>query len=106
MQLLWKSGLVTLEGADDFKRFGIVIEAPPSRRVVVEQGFRGIARFADVATAWVSHDGLCRLTQRASDADWQAALQAMIDKARPHGWVDEASGDIQAHIVWQADAAG
>jgi hypothetical protein len=36
----------------------------------------------------------------AQDTAWQAALTGMIDKARPHGWIDEARAAIKAHLEW------
>ena len=28
------------------------------------------------------------------------SLTAMIEKARPHGWIDEARKAIKAHVEW------
>ena len=34
------------------------------------------------------------------DTAWQQNLSAMIEKARPHGWIDDARKAIKAHIEW------
>ena len=38
---------------------------------------------------------------KAQDQAWQQNLSAMIEKAKPHGWIDEARKAIKAHIEWQ-----
>jgi len=38
----------------------------------------------------------------AGDAEWQASLTAMIEKAKPYGWIDEANRSIKAHVEWVA----
>lgn len=34
------------------------------------------------------------------DAAWQQNFSAMIEKARPHGWIDDQRNAIKAHIEW------
>jgi hypothetical protein len=41
----------------------------------------------------------------ADDAEWQARFVCMIEKARPHGWIDDARGAVKAHIEWTSDLA-
>ena len=36
----------------------------------------------------------------AGDAAWQGNLGAMMEKAKPHGWIDEQKKAIKAHIEW------
>ena len=40
----------------------------------------------------------------AQDAAWQAGLGTMIEKARPHGWIDDDRKAIKAHIEWTEKA--
>jgi hypothetical protein len=37
---------------------------------------------------------------RSNDRAWQEQLTAMIEKARPHGWIDDANKTIKAHVEW------
>ena len=54
----------------------------------------------DADTAWISQAALRRWPEVAQDAAWQQALAAMIEKARPHGWIDDARAAIKAHVEW------
>ena len=36
----------------------------------------------------------------SNDAAWQQNFSAMIEKARPHGWIDDQRNAIKAHIEW------
>jgi hypothetical protein len=36
------------------------------------------------------------------DDEWQQSLTVMIDKARPHGWIDDTRKAIKAHVEWLA----
>jgi len=36
------------------------------------------------------------------DDAWQQSFSAMIEKARPHGWIDDQRKAIKAHIEWVA----
>ena len=40
----------------------------------------------------------------ANDAAWQGNLGTMIEKAKPHGWIDEQKKAIKAHIEWTEKA--
>jgi len=106
MYLEWSDGVVALRAADDFKAFKIVVGAPVTAFAGVVRDFRGIARFDDEKQAWVATAALGRLLPGGPHADWLASLERMIDKARPHGWIDAASGDIKAHVEWAAETPG
>ena len=60
----------------------------------------GVAVMPDRDTAWVSEQALREWSGRADNTAWQDALTAMIQKAKPHGWIDEASKSIKAHVEW------
>lgn len=92
----------SLRQAEDFKRFKLVIARRDEPLAQVQEALAGIARLSDPDTAWVSREGLVRVAGRAQDAAWLAALQQMIDKARPHGWICETTGDIRSHVEWSA----
>jgi hypothetical protein len=40
------------------------------------------------------------MARRAHDELWQRNFSAMIEKARPHGWIDDQRKAIKAHIEW------
>jgi hypothetical protein len=100
MIIEWKKEQVVVRAADDFKGFKIVVDASESRFAAVAPGFEGLARFDDSRTAWVAPGALRAAAGRGHDAEWQEALERMIEKARPHGWIDPATGDIRAHVEW------
>lgn len=87
-----------LEQADNFRAFKVVIVqgAHPWSTVVAD--FQGTGRFEGEETCWVSRYGLQALAGAQATAEWLQSMQAMVAKARPHGWVDEATGDIRAHV--------
>jgi len=100
MVLQWKDGAVVLVAPGDFKAFKIVVEGGAARRDDVLSAFRGIAEFVDERTAWVAQDALRHWPSQRGDPQWQQGLDAMIAKARPYGWINEASGAIKAHVEW------
>jgi hypothetical protein len=91
---------VTLEGRDDFRAFKLVVEGPREALAEVRAALSGVAQFADADTSWVSVEWLRCSAGVAQDAAWQQSLSAMIEKARPHGWIDDARKAIKAHVEW------
>lgn len=49
--------------------------------------------------AWVPADWVRELAGSEQAPDWPARFDAMIEKARPHGWIRDAPLRIKAHIV-------
>ena len=91
---------VTLEDANNFRSFKVVVALPPADLETVRSALSGIATLPDRDTAWVSEQALRSWREVAGDATWQDALSAMIAKARPHGWIDDANKAIKAHVEW------
>jgi hypothetical protein len=91
---------VTLEDASNFRSFKVVVAQPTMDLETVRGALSGIATLLDRDTAWVSELALRSWREVASDAAWQEALTAMIAKARPHGWIDDANKTIKAHVEW------
>ena len=58
------------------------------------------AELPDQATAWIFEQALRQRPEVAQDATWQRNLGAMMEKAKPHGWIDEQKKAIKAHIEW------
>jgi hypothetical protein len=50
--------------------------------------------------AWISEAYLRRIPEVHNDDNWPRSLSAMIELARPYGWVDEERKVIEAHMEW------
>ncbi len=94
------SGGLQLEDRDNFRAFKLVIEGEHSQLDAVRSAVAGKVEIADAKTAWIFEDALRRWPDVEHDAAWQQNLSAMIEKARPHGWIDEQRKAIRAHIEW------
>lgn len=90
---------VSLEDRDNFRAFKLVVTGNASKLDDVRKALAGVAELPDEQTAWISEAALRRMPG-VNDA-WQQNLSAMIEKAKPHGWIDETRKAIKAHIEWQ-----
>ncbi len=90
------------EERHNFRAFKLVIAADRSRLDAMRRAVSGKAELADADTAWIFEDTLRRWPGVDDDAAWQQNFSAMIEKARPHGWIDDARKAIKAHIEWVA----
>lgn len=93
-------GGVTLEDRDNFRAFKLVVARVRGELAEVRRALAGTAEVVDHETAWIFEAALRRWPGVARDAAWQQALTAMIEKARPHGWIDDARKAIKAHVEW------
>jgi hypothetical protein len=93
-------GSVSLEEKDNFRAFKVVVEGGPARLDQVRRALNGTAEVQDQGHAWIYEQALRKRPEVADDATWQGNLGAMIEKAKPHGWVDDAKKAIRAHIEW------
>jgi len=91
---------VTFEDRNNFRAFKLVVEGGPDRIDGVRQTLAGTAELPDADTAWIFEAALRRWPDIEYDAAWQQNFSAMIEKARPHGWIDDARKAIKAHIEW------
>ena len=94
------AGNVTLEDRDNFRAFKLVVEGGPEKLDAARRALTGTAELPDQATAWIFEVALRQRTEVAQDATWQGNLGTMIEKARPHGWIDEQKRAIKGHIEW------
>ncbi|HYI27239.1 MAG TPA: hypothetical protein VD863_05240 [Bradyrhizobium sp.] len=92
---------ITLEDRDNFRAFKLVITGNASKLDTVRKTLAGVVELPDEKTAWISEAALRRWEGVAQDQAWQQSLSAMIEKAKPHGWIDEQRKAIKAHIEWQ-----
>jgi hypothetical protein len=91
---------VALEDRDNFRAFKLVVEGRRDDLDAIRSALHGTAEMPDADTAWISQDALRLRPEVAADAAWQQSFAAMIEKARPHGWVDDARKAIKAHVDW------
>jgi len=94
------AGAVTLEDRDNFRAFKLVVEGGPARLEQARRALADTAELPDQVTAWIYEQALRQRPEVADDAAWQGNLGAMIEKAKPHGWIDEQKKAIKAHIEW------
>jgi len=91
---------VQLEDRDNFRAFKLVVVGDKAKLEQARRAAAGTAELPDADTAWIFEDALRRWPGVAQDTAWQQNLSAMIDKARPHGWIDDQRKAIKAHIEW------
>lgn len=96
-------GRVALEDRDNFRAFKLVVEG--GTLDAARNALAKVAELPDKDTAWIYEIALRQWPEVAQDAAWQQSLSAMIEKAKPHGWIDEARKAIKAHVEWTAPAA-
>lgn len=95
-------GELQFEDRDNFRAFKLVVEGDRSKLDDVRRALAGKAELPDAETAWIFEAALRAWPGVDRDAAWQQNFSAMIEKARPHGWIDEARKAIKAHIEWLA----
>jgi hypothetical protein len=93
-------GSVSLEEKDNFRAFKLVIEGSPRRLDQARRALANTAEVEDETHAWIYEQALRQRPEVAPDQSWQTSLGAMIEKAKPHGWIDEKRKAIKAHIEW------
>jgi hypothetical protein len=91
---------VVVEDRDNFRAFKLVVEGRREDIDAVRGVLAGTAELPDADTAWISEAALRRRPEVAQDAAWQQSFGAMIEKAKPHGWIDDARQAIKAHVEW------
>jgi hypothetical protein len=91
---------IELHDRDNFRAFKLVVDGSRDTLDAARAALAGTAELVDADTAWISQEALRRRSEVAQDATWQQAFGAMIEKARPHGWIDDARKAIKAHVEW------
>ena len=89
-----------LEDRHNFRTRKLVIEGSPTKLEDFRRALLDLAELPDRDTAWVFEAALRRRPEVVQDYAWQQELTAMIDKAKPYGWIDERRAAIKAHIEW------
>ncbi len=91
---------VVLEDRDNFRAFKLVVEGQRQDFALVRTALGDIADLVDADTAWVLETALRDRPEVADDVSWRTSFAAMIEKARLHGWIDDARKAIKAHVEW------
>lgn len=97
---LGTDGAIALREAENFRAFKLVVHGGRTRLEEVRTALSGLAELADEDDAWVSATALRGRPEVVQDAAWQSGFDAMVEKARPHGWVHPETGAVRAHIEW------
>ena len=96
------SGELSFEDRNNFRAFKLVVEGERERLDAVRVATVGKAELPDSETAWIFQEALRQWPGLEHAAVWQQNFSAMIEKARPHGWIDDVRKAIKAHIEWVA----
>ena len=94
---LTAAGELQFEDRQNFRAFKLVVEGDRGR---LDRAVAGKAELADAETAWIFQAALRQWLGLEQDTGWQQNFSAMIEKARPHGWIDDQRNAIKAHIEW------
>jgi hypothetical protein len=97
---LTADGELLFEDRHNFRAFKLVVEGNRTELDTLRLGVAGKAELPDADTAWIFQEALRRWPGVEDDAAWQENFSAMIEKARPHGWIDEERAAIKAHVEW------
>jgi hypothetical protein len=90
-----------LEDCSNFRAFKLVVNGRREDFERIRVALAGAIELVDCDTAWVLEATLRGAPEVAHDRAWQGALGAMIEKARPHGWIDDDRKAIKAHVEWR-----
>jgi hypothetical protein len=93
-------GGLQFEDRDNFRAFKLLVEGTRDQLDTVRRAIAGKAELPDADTAWIFEDALRRWPGVEHDAAWQQNFSGMIEKARPHGWIDDQRKTIKAHVEW------
>ncbi len=92
------SGSLDLREKDDFKGFKITVEKPGATDVEIAAALKGVATIDGSDHAWVSQAALKNWGGNPQPADWIASFDAMIEKVKKYGYVNEADATVRAHF--------
>ena len=95
-------GDLQFEDRHNFRAFKLVVEGDRTALDDARQALAGRAELPDAETAWIFENALRRWPGVEHDAAWQQSFSAMMEKARPHGWIDDQRKAIKAHVEWIA----
>jgi hypothetical protein len=92
--------LVSLEEPNDTRQFHVVVIGGTDLALVFGALVDAAAGRLDGDDAWITVDALRRMAAGRVGPDWDDAFAAMLDYARAHGWLDDHTHAIRAHLEW------
>lgn len=93
MIIRFEGNSVVLEEADVFSALAVTLAGGAT----VEEAAGLVGGRAEGDHLWIPGERL-RALGRSDDAAWSASFDAMVAKVKPYGYVDEATGDLRAHV--------
>jgi hypothetical protein len=84
---------VALDEADVFSALAVILAGGTT----LEEAAVLVGGRAEGDHLWIPGERL-RALGRSDDEAWSASFDAMVEKVKPYGYVDEASGDIRVHV--------
>lgn len=94
-----QASALELKEADDFKGFKIAVEKPGMTDAEITAALKPIAApDGDGKHYWVTQAAMKNWNGKAQPAEWSASFDAMLEKVKKYGYVDEATGNVKAHI--------
>jgi hypothetical protein len=93
------AGTLELKEKDDFKGFKIVAEKPGATDAEIAEALKGVGTLdAEHKHAWITQQAMKNWGGHPAPADWVASFDAMLEKVKKYGFVDEATGNVRGHI--------
>jgi hypothetical protein len=94
------AGRPYLRDHGNFRAFKIVSDGAQDDLTALRSALAGLAEIDEDGHGWVAPAALRRDPAVTADMRWQSDFDAMIEKARPHGWIHPRTGAIRAHVEW------
>lgn len=90
-----------LTGAEDLRRFSVIVSASRDALSELAEAARGVLAFEGSDHAWVSAEWLVEASGQSDRTDWRAEFHAMVDYATRKGWTRRDPVALRGHVVWQ-----
>jgi hypothetical protein len=95
MIIVLDNGELSLADGEDFSRFSLLCRG--TDRPSPGPG-PGTIELESEKVAWIPISTVVELRGAQASPSWMSQLDAMVEKARPYGWIDDAGQRIRAHI--------
>ena len=93
------SGVVALEGDDDFKRLDVEVTVPDLSDAGIARALGPATEVAGDGQFWIDADRVRALSGRGADMAWQRDFTAMLEAVRPYGWSSEDLSRVRVHVA-------
>ncbi len=93
------AGTLELQEPEDFKGFKITVGKPGMSDADIAAALKNIATpDGDGKHYWVTQAAMKNWAGVPRPPEWVASFDAMLEKVKKYGYVDEATGNVKAHI--------